>query len=256
MATFAELQTRVQEIIIDLPTPVLNRVPTLVNEAVRKLQTLHDFKVCEALSSVFTTTLDTRVLGAVPADFVKFRGRPHMITNQGRVIEIGVASDRPAVEREFGSTAGGEFVAGTLRGRPRVLLQSENTDEAGASNFEVYPLPDGLSLYTTAPAGEYRIRVPYWKFLTVLSGSGDQNWFTNNAEEWIVHKAASRGFVLDWDEAKAAVQQGLAQNEWVEIKRRDKLMRVGALRELRVSPDARGPRVDGGDTGNGWGSGV
>ena len=57
MATYGAIQTRVQQIIIDLPSSVTAQVPTLVKEAVRSLQVKHNFKVMEALSS-FTTAAD------------------------------------------------------------------------------------------------------------------------------------------------------------------------------------------------------
>lgn len=244
MATFGELQTRVQEIIIDLPTAVTAQVPTLIRGSLRRLQLLHDFKVCEALSSVYTTTLETRVLAATPSDFNKFRGLPQLIDANGKVRELGIFPDRGAAEREFGSLAGGEATASDLTGPPRFLLRSEPTNELGATNLEVYPLPTNTSLYAN---GNWRIRVPYWKFLTELSGNSDTNWFTVNAADYLAWDAAADGFFLDWDEQHALIWKQNAQSRFKEIVDMDKKMRVAGMNVIAPSSDALAPRGIPGD---------
>lgn len=236
MATYTELQTRVQHIIIDLPTSVTAQVPTLVRESVRRLQRLHDFKVCEARTSVFTTATETRTLGAVPSDWYKWRGKPQIIDVDGKHKDLSIFPDRAAAEREFGSESGGEADASALSGIPKALSLSEPTDEAGTMNFEVWPFSDGNSLYSD---NEYRIVVPYVKYLTVLSDGGDENWFTNNAEQWIVWDAASQGFLIDWDENRAAVWAQNAAKAFKEVIDADKRLRFSEITELRPSSDAR-----------------
>lgn len=239
MATFAELQTRVQQIIIDLPTAVTSQVPTLVRESIRRLQRLHDFKVAEALSSVYTTVAGTRVLAAVPSDFYKMRKLPHLIDVGGITRDLGVFPDRGSAEREYGTLAGGEADTDALSGPPRFIMLSE-----GDANFEVYPLPDATSTYAN---GNYRIRVQYWKFLTALSAGSDTNWFTENAEQWIVWDAASKGFLLDWDEERASVWATMAQGAYKEVIDQDKRKRMGGFDTLQASSDALAPRMIGGD---------
>jgi len=244
MATFGEIQTRVQQIIIDLPTAVTAQVPTLIRGSLRRLQRAHDFKVCEALSSVYTTTLETRVLAAVPSNFHKFRGLPQLIDANGVVREMGIFPDRGAAEREFSSLAGGEATASDISGTPRFLLRSEPTDELGATNFEVYPLPTDNSLYTD---GNWRIRIPYWKFLTELSGNSDTNWFTINADDFLAWDAAADGFFLDWDEQRALIWKQNASAKFKEAVDLDKKMRVSGLNVLVPSSDALAPRGIQGD---------
>lgn len=245
MATFGELQTRVQHIVIDLPTSVTAQVPTLIKEAVRKLQTKHDFEICKATTAVLTTTLETRVLAALPSDWNKWRGKPYHIGVQGQVLELGTFAERADALREFDTMDGGEADPETMSGSPVGILLSEPTDELGTRNIEVYPLPDGNSLYLD---GEYRIVLPYWKFLTTLSGAGDQNWFTNNAEEWIVFMAAAGAFFLDWDENRGTLWTQRASVEYKDIILRDKYTKLGQVSEIVPNRDARGPRVQSGDT--------
>ncbi len=244
MATYAELQTRVQRIVIDLPTAVTADVPTLVRESIRRLQRLHDFKVAEARTSVLVTALETRTLGAVPSNWYKWRGKPQLISSTGEHRDLSIFPDRASAEREFGSEGGGEADAALLSGSPKALSLSEPTDEAGTKNFEVWPLPDQLSLYTDT---NYRIVVPYWKYLALLTNPGDTNWFTNNAEEWIVYNAASQAFLLNWDEKRVAVWAQQASKAFKEVIDADKRLRVSELTELRPSSDARGIRWNEGD---------
>lgn len=244
MATYSELQARVSQIVIDLPTAVTSQVPTLVRESVRRLQRLHDFKVAEARTSVFVTVTETRTLGAVPSDWYKWRGKPQRIDTLGKHRDLGIYPDRPSAEREHGSESGGEADATSLAGPPRALSLSEPTDAAGSMNFEVWPFSDGLSTYTD---GQYRIVVPYWKMLPTLTASGDSNWLTNNAEQWIAWDAASQAFLLDWDEQRAAVWAQNAAKAFKEVIDADKRLRVSEITELRPSSDARDVRWSEGD---------
>lgn len=249
MATYLELQTRVQQIVIDLPTAVTAQVPTLIKESVRRLQRLHDFKVCETLTSVLTTVEGTRTLAAVPADFYKFRRLPHLIHATGRTQDLGLFPDRGSAEREYGTLAGGEATAADLSGSPRFLMLSENTDENGTMNFEVFPLPDGNSTYAN---GEYRIRVPYYKFLTELAASGSSNWFTTHAEEWLAWDAAGEAFFLNWDENRGALWKQKAASKYKEVIDADKRLRYSGFDTLQPSLGALPVRGIFGDNASGY----
>lgn len=239
MATFAELQTRVGQIIIDLPSTVTAQLPTLVNEAIRELQDLHNFKVMEKVSAVYTTTVETSTLATKPTDFKEFRGRAIEIGALGNISYIQPISGRTEAWGYFGTTAGGEATASTLAGRPRVIWLSEPTDEMGTQTFEIAPIPDANSLYAN---GNYRIMVPYWRYLTALSSSGDQNWFTNNAVEWIVFKAASMGFFDNHDDVNGTLWANLAAGKYQQVLKADKRFRMSTTDTLIPQPDAlRGP---------------
>jgi hypothetical protein len=218
MGTFASIKDRVETRIIDLPAAVLAEVGTLVNKAMVRLQQTHNFKVMEALIEA-TTTVATRTLVAVPANFKEFRGEPYYVTDDGSTFPMTVVSSKealwPATDEE-------------AEGYPRYILDGLPS-EAGDRSLEVYPLPDGNSDWT---GGEYRIKVPYWRFVTELSGDADTNWFTVNGEEYLVERATAEGFLMDWDEQRAGVWLEKSEVSRREVVKLDKTLRISAMRTL------------------------
>ncbi len=239
MATFQNIQDRVTRRVIDLPASVLTEIPTLINEAMRDLQTEHNFKVMEALSATFTTTVNTNTLGSVPSDFKEYRGKPYLTTDKGEVHKLGIMSGmRQEALRVVGVSTD------TDTDRPAFILEGEPSDVAGARVWEVHPLADGLSDYSD---GEYRIRVPYWKFLPALSAGTDTNWFTVNAERWLTFHATSMAFGINWDEARASYWEAQAAKEFGKVLKRDKLYRLSSVDTLNFNLDVRGARIDNAD---------
>lgn len=233
MATFSELQTRVERRLIDLPSAVSAEVPTLINEAIRSLEEDHDFKVMETESQTFTTTSGSHTLGDVPSDFKKMRGLPFVVHNDGSIRRIGSPYHRTAVERVY--TRGDT----DFTGPPQFVLDAE-PDDTGDRDFEVYPYPDGNSDYS---GGEYRIVVPYWRYLPDLSADADTNWFTVNAEKYIVRKATAEGFFLDWDEEHGTIWEAKASDEARRVIKVDKLYRLGGVTTLAIHKGAKAPRL-------------
>jgi len=186
MATFSELQTKVQRRVIDLPATVTTEVPSLINFAIRELERKHSFRVMRTLLGPTTTTADTHTLVAVPTDFKEAHNKAWLRPNTGTAIPIQYAPKRLDVERHYDT--GDEGV-------PAVILQSEPDDD-GVRNFEVWPISNSASDYS---GGEYRILIPYYRFLADLSAAGDDNWFTVHAEEYVIDRATAEGFALDWD---------------------------------------------------------
>jgi hypothetical protein len=219
MATYQEIQTRVGQIIIDLPTTVTAQLPTLVNEAMRSIQRQHNFRVMKSTSQLFTTTYQTAALGAVPSNFKSYRGRPVLINQDGSVQQLEVVGHQDEMTRDFGTTAGGEADADLLMGRPRVITMGDPSDVAGTMNFLVGPIPDDLSLYDD---GDYRISVPYWKWMPALSASSDENWFTTYADDYLTFQAAAEGFFDDHDVENGTYWQQKAQQRLQEIIISDK----------------------------------
>lgn len=218
MGTFASIQARVETRVIDLPTAVQAEVPTLVNEAMRLIQQEHNFKAMEdELETI--TTVATRVLTAIPARFKEFRGEPWYETDDGFIVRMVLASSREAIWVEVDDEA---------EGFPRFLLDGLS-DDAGTRNVEVYPLPDGNSDYGD---GEYRITIPYWRYVPELSADADTNWFTVNAEEWLVEKATAEAFLIDWDEERAAMWLQKAEASKKRVVKLDKVSRVAHVRTL------------------------
>lgn len=244
MPTFQTIQDRVTRRVIDLPAAVTAEVPDLLNKAMRTLQEMHNFKVMETEQKLLTTTVATRPLSAsVPANFKEFRGLPYLVKNDGSTLDLLLAAHRNAVLDVFPL----DDVNDT--GEPKLLLDPEPVDDKNARTLEVWPFPDGLSDYT---GGEYRITVPYWRYVAVLSGGTDENWFTSNAEWYLVFQATAEAFYLDWDEARGQLWEaragdvapdGRAVGEFKKVMKQDKLARLGGVRHLSFSLDAFGAQI-------------
>lgn len=228
---YSGLQTRVQRLVIDLPSAVQTEVPIVINEVIRELQTDHNFKVMEKLVSAQQTTLSTRNLVAVPANFKEYRGEPYILSDLGSIQRVYTSADRKEVQHIF---------ADDDTGAPMFLVEAEPTDDLGTRQWEVWPLPDGLSDYAN---GEYRVYIPYWGYLSTLANNGDQNWFTNNGEEYIIHAAAARCFALDWDAEHEAAMLSKAAIYKKHIMDRDKKMRLSSIGTLVPHKGVYAPMV-------------
>lgn len=241
---FGDLKADVASAIIDTPDEVIAKIPGFIVQAVKDLQDRHGFKVCETQTSVMTTSVGLRTLAVVPSDLARYRKLPVSLEPiDGRTRELAFTHDRDAAERQFGTDAGGEALTDSIEGRPELILHGEPND-MGVSSWEVYPLPDGLSIYAN---GEYRIRIPYYRYLPTLSADGDENWLTNNAHQFIIQQAVSYGFFEDHDVNNGQVWAARAGTELQKIIDADKKLRLSSVRTLRVSPGARGRRFTYGD---------
>lgn len=230
MATFAEIQSEVETRVIDTPAAVVAAIPGLINRVIRKLQKNHNFKVMEAEQAI-TTTVDDQSLGSVPSDFKEFRDFPYYIEEIGRFQRIEIAAGKDGPGQYFGTED---------EGYPLVLLDGTPSDVAGTRTWTVYPIPDGNSDYDD---GEYRIVVPYWKFLPELSGS-ESNWFTVNGEDFLIAQVTAEAFAIDWDENRMAVWAQLAAPYREDLIKQDKMYRLSGVTELVPHwQGARTPRL-------------
>lgn len=244
MPTFQTLQDRVTRRVIDAPASVVTEVPALVNKALRMLQELHNFRVMETETAQLTTTVATRPLSAaVPANFKEFRGLPYLVKNDGSTRDLVHAADRAAALDVFSLNDPSD------KGEPKLILDPEPTDDTGARTLEVFPFPDGLSDWS---GGEYRVVIPYWRYVTALSGGTDENWFTSNAEWFLTFLATAEGFYLDWDEARGQMWEaragdfapdGRGVGEFKRVLKQDKLARLGSVRQLAIHRDVWAPQT-------------
>lgn len=221
MATYLELQTEVLANLIDTPTAVQTYVPTYVRRAVKALQVRHNFKVMSSATQL-VTTLSTRTLSSIPSNWKEARGRPYLVPFLD-------APNRKLVWASNGVNVIPRFGPQT-EGRPQVLIDA-NAGDDGSGIIAVYPLPDGNSDYSD---GEYRIQVPYWRFLPELSANGDTNWFTVNADEWITFTATADGFRANEDETRMTFYKQLAAEKWQEVVNRDKRAWVAGQETLAI----------------------
>lgn len=218
MANFTTLQTRVKRRVIDLPTAVTAEVPTLINEVIRDLADEHNFRVMEA-EATFTTADGTRLLGTI-ADLKEIRSKPYIRIGQGGALgtrNIAFIPTKVEVVKLYSidDTA--------AAGEPRHLLQIVK-DKDTVADFEVYPFPNTASQWND---GNYRVVIPYWKYLADLSDDADTNWFTTNVVQYIVLEATSRAFYLNWDENRGALWSERAAVHGRRAVKVDKRSRLG-----------------------------
>lgn len=227
MGTFASLQTEVQTLLIDVPTAVANLTGTWVNRALRKLERKHNFKDME-MTATFTTVTQTFNLGTRPSNWKQANGNPYYSEPpNGREFEM-VWTDRANAGSRWGSDTTIDF------GAPRALV------ETSAGAFQVWPAPDGLANTTS---GQYLVTVPYWGYLDDLAASNDTNWFTVNAEEWIVFQAVANGFYANEDEKRAQLWEVRAIKEFKEVLDLDKRRRLAETQDLVPHVGARRPHT-------------
>ena len=235
MATFTQIQDRVKRRVIDLPASVTTEVPALINEAMRRLQRKHNFKVMETETAILTTTIALRTLStaAVPSNFKEMRGSPYLITESGGFKDLLHPDQRASAMREYSvSDVNAE-------GEPRLIVDGEPSD-LNVRNWAVYPFPDGNSDFAN---GEYRIVIPYWRYLPILVINSDANWFTADAEEYLVYRATAEAFALNWDEERMAIWTQKAADERVEVIKTDKKTRLAGVDTLVPHLDVHGSRL-------------
>ncbi len=231
MVNYAGLQTRVNRRVIDLPAAVVAEVPDLINEAIRALQDFHNFRIMRK-SQTATTVLNTRKLERLPTDWKAFRGRPYYTSANGPVTQMTVAPNAQAALKAYGA------VNADTVGTPRVLVARE-IDDGGNEDIDVYPAPNDLSDH---PDGNWRITVPYWRYLTALLNDSDTNWFTVNAHRWIINKATADAFALNWDaerEDKWLAKAIAAQAEVTNLDKRQWLAGVSTFVTYRGASEAK-----------------
>lgn len=225
---FTELQTEVKTLLIDTPTAVQNLTPTWINRAIKKLQQKHDFKDMET-EIVFVTIKNVRLLGNRPSNWKKPRGKPYLIWSLGgSVSDIVWVSDKANAEAQWGTNSALDF------GQPQGIVE----DVSGV--FNAYPYPDGLSDYSD---GEYRVTVPYWGYTSTLVNSGDSNWFTSNAEQYIIYQAVADGFFANEDEQRAQIWTARAEREYKDVLLIDKQRRRAETDTFVMHLGARRPHT-------------
>ena len=256
-ATFQSIQTRVTTRLIDVPSATVAEVPARINDAILYAQRRHNFKVMEQLA-ILVTVKNTRILAGVPTNWKEQRkGDCWYVDLNGAPVKVFTRPTLEAVLAQY------SYDDPTEVGDPHVLLEiptgssSSGGSEGPPANILVWPFPDGQSQFgtgsvtvlkdplgntITVPSGEYPIFVPYWGYVPQLVASGDQNWFTDNAEDYTVFRALAEAFYMNWDEQRAKMWEARAEDRLREVIKLDKSRRVGRTNQLAVYRDAYGPR--------------
>lgn len=219
MTTFLELRTDVQVLVIDLPPAVLAAVPRLVNEAIRSMQRGYNFRAMEVVTP-FTTATGVLQLGTI-ANFKEYRDKgPYILRQYTRGRKLLTAIDSDVDQAVLASTS--------LPQPPEFVINTVN-QSTGAWTFSIAPYPD---INSDWPDGNYRIVIPSYNYTAPLVNDGDSNWFTNNANDFIVYKATAEAFGRDWDYDSMALWLQRADEKLKEIKKADKTNRLSSVDAL------------------------
>jgi hypothetical protein len=169
----------------------------------------------------FVTTEGSHTLGQI-TDAKEVRDLPWLQYGDGGNAEIEWAQSKSQIIRDFSINDAND------KGRPAVIFEAD-----AAGNFEVYPYPDANSLWGD---GDYRVHLPYWKYLPDLATDGSSNWFTDNATLYVLYSAVSRAHALNFDEARADKWALRAAQQQGEAVKRDKRSRL--TRKFTITPRA------------------
>lgn len=198
---FGELKAEVQVALIDTPPAIQTLTGSLVNRAIKSIQRKHNFKDMER-SATFVTVTGQRTLGARPTDWKGPRGKAYFIGELDGFGELDWVSQISDAQALYGDNPDFDY------GHPSSL-----NEDVQNGQLLVFPYPDGLS---TNPDGEYRVHVPYWAYLPALVNDGDTNWFTEEADEYVLFTAISQGFYLNEDDSRAQLWQARAVDKQKE----------------------------------------
>lgn len=215
MANFGTLQTRILNNLIDAKASVQAAVPDLINSAILEATMDKNWKCMQSTIAV-TTTAGQHAIGSFSTTFkeVDDSRDPYWISQSGDATFLEIRPSKSDALRTWSDTDP------TDKGSPGALVLDGTTPDGNTSAL-VYPFPDGLSDWTSAPVGEYRIVIPAWVNLAPLSVVGDTNWFTVKGELWLEHYATALGFMRDWAEDKATAWFTLAAGYYKKLKRWD-----------------------------------
>lgn len=235
MGDFATIQAEIQRRVIDLPAHVSNDLGSFVNRAMRDLQVDHNFRCMKATFEAQTTVAVHALATATPSNWKAPRDAPwYTWEDTGQQTFVEWIEDDAELARLYSLTDPND------KGPPvHLFARFSQTESTVIPDIEVYPFPDGLSDWGAAPAGEYRLVIPYWKFLADLTGSAS-NWFTVNAEEYLISQAAGHAFMADWDEKRAAVWYQQAAVVARKPKKIDAAQSRSGRRELVPRADVYG----------------
>lgn len=214
--TFATIKTRVAQRVIDLPTSVQNDIGNQVNDAILSMQRKYNYRAMEK-SVTYVTAADTLTLGTI-ARFKEYRDRgPYMLRQLSRAVRVlnAVSSEVPHAVH----------MSTDFPDVPQFVYDAVDAD-SGVQTFYVAPYPDELSDWDD---GNYRIVIPYYQYSAPLVSDGDTNWFTLNAEDYIVYKATAESFADDWDYDSMALWLQRADEKLKEITKADKMQRLAGV---------------------------
>jgi hypothetical protein len=218
---FSDLQTQVQQIVIDLPPAVTAQIPTLINEAIISAERRYNFRAMENSVTTVTTVGSLTLTPDTIPYFKEYRDQgPYLLRYFIKA-------------KSFVATTGPDAALAALADinnptEPAFLINTVN-ETTGEVDFQISPYPDNLSDW---PDGNYRLVIPYYNYTAPLVNPGDNNWFTNYMADYIYRQAAGHAFAMDWDYQSEAFWLQEAEKRFKEAQKADKMNRLSGADEL------------------------
>lgn len=196
MATLGQIRTRVRNLIIDDNAEVVSEIDAYVRKAQVEAEDRRGLRVLEA-SHTEAVAEDGDTI-TKPADWNGIRTGPYLVSAEFPKLWLESLSFEQYVEM------GDTLVAGAPS------YYSDHTDAT------IYLLP-AADAVTESPF-HYPVIVPYWKRLDVLTDDADTNWFTVDAEDYLVWRAGSLAFEFNRDFEPAAHYQQKSLGEYKRLR--------------------------------------
>ena len=224
MAQFLELKQRVQSYLSDVSSDATDQIPAFLRQAQSEIEDRHGFQAMKASIERNTVAADGHAFIDLPSLWLRPRDDPFSTDGLGAIRPMGWILERYERNRLYPSTL--------TVGAPRHLM----VGDPNISKLEVYPIPDGLA--PSGVNGEYTLSCPYWSRLATLSADSSSNWFSTNADHYLIWRAVAIGLSFNWGDDRAGVFAKMAEEEMKKLIRVDKKSNVMRRFDL---PPRRGP---------------
>lgn len=201
MANLGEVKSAVRDILVGVPSAVESNLNGFVQRAQRELENKFvspdqedSFTLLCSQSSTNSGTywIDFDDLAGESADFIRLRQQPFYLSSEDGIIWsakpliqlMGDDLDRQIAEIETIITGGNDVP----RGAPKYYAFR-------GKHVFILPLPDDDG----PTAGAYSTRVLFYKRLDRMTGDTNTNWFSVEAEDYLVWRAAELGLLQKRD---------------------------------------------------------
>lgn len=228
MATLrSALETRVQKIVVDNDTDVVARVVPELKKAQRDLEEIaYNFLIQEEeVAGSPDVAAAASLVEAVPTDWLEPRGVSNRLVGGTGEDQNDLVTMPTLTWLEWDEELFREQTAAaanlTAQGPPKWITII-------GTDIHVFPYADVA----------YTLRIPYWKRLLKLDNVGDSNWWTDNAEDYLVFRASARTLLFNRDHEESLRYEAFAQAERKSLVRTDKRARFRkANNRLRLRRD-------------------
>jgi hypothetical protein len=214
------LDDRVAGIVLDDDATVVARIVPEIQQAQKDLEErAYHFIIQEALIDPDpTVAAGSTSVSAAPADWLAPRGDPfRLVGGSGddaldlRLPPLQWAEANDELRKIHRSDA--SYV--DARDAPEFLIWDTAVKDGGGVEINCEPVADDT----------YTFRIPYWKRLATLTDATHNNWWTENAQDHLVFRAAARVLFFNRDHGEALRYEVMAEASYQQIRRMDKRRR-------------------------------